>query len=69
MLDVNGRRCKHDLTACASCGAALKHEYGEIILDVGDYRKWQDIATKSLQLDVITFSFLVKHDRILSNYL
>lgn len=38
------------ITACASCGAALKHEYGEIIRDEQAHASWRELAGKVLDI-------------------
>lgn len=45
------------ITACASCGAALKHEYGEIIENAADRKKWQELSEKVLDIS----EFVVKY--------
>jgi len=34
------------ITGCASCGAALKHEYGAIIEDPAVKTAWESLAAK-----------------------
>lgn len=45
------------ITACASCGAALKHEYGEILQDDHIHHKWEEMSTKVLDIS----EFVVKY--------
>lgn len=45
------------ITACASCGAALKHEYGEIIDDMELRHKWEEIAPKVLDISEFVAKF------------
>lgn len=45
------------ITACASCGAALKNEYGEIIEDESDHNTWQKLSKKVLDIS----EFVVKY--------
>ncbi|MEN6568020.1 MAG: (Fe-S)-binding protein [Veillonellales bacterium] len=45
------------ITACASCGAALKNEYGEIIQDEDTRRKWEKISAKVMDISEFVEKF------------
>lgn len=38
------------VTACASCGAALKEEYGELLKDSSSLKKWEKLSSKVLDI-------------------
>ncbi|WP_371360941.1 (Fe-S)-binding protein [Sporomusa malonica] len=50
------------ITGCASCGAALKHEYGSIIEDPAVKKSWEDLAGKVKDITQFVVDLGLKKD-------
>ncbi|MDD4600233.1 Lactate utilization protein A [bioreactor metagenome] len=54
---ISAEKHDHIVTACASCGAALKHEYKHILDNSSLLSTWQEISTKVLDISQFVLKY------------